>query len=594
MISYLPPALIFILGAALIPLLQGRTRQVYVVFLPLLGLLNLMALPEGATWVFNFMNYELILCRVDNLTMVFAYIFVIMTLAGAIFALHLKQPGELVAGFLYAGSSLGVVFAGDLFSLFIYWEVMALASVMLIIARKTKGASAAGGRYIMVHLFGGLLLFAGIVMHITETGSMAFDFIGLSGLASSLILAGFALNAAIPPLSAWLSDAYPESTVVGTVFLSAFTTKTAVYVLARGFPGTELLMWAGAIMTLYGIVYAILENDMRRVLAYSIINQVGFMITGIGIGTALALNGAASHAFAHILYKALLMMSAGAVLYMTGKSKCTELGGLYKSMPITMILCCVGAASISSFPLTGGFTTKSMIVSAAGYEHFTAIWLILMVASAGVFLHAGIKFPYFVFFAKDSGLRPKEPPLNMLVAMGFLAFLCIAVGVYPQPLYTLLPYPVDYVAYTGDHVVGQLQILFFSALAFFMLLKWLKRTETISLDTDWVYRRALPALLSLIGPPAATVSNRVGVFFIETIPKALVWFGQNPTGITKVALYRTFIAGRTRTSKAASDRELALIRKNGPSLVLRPWSIGSAIAFVTLFLGLYLIFYYLF
>ncbi|MHB8183709.1 MAG: Na(+)/H(+) antiporter subunit D, partial [Candidatus Desulforudaceae bacterium] len=587
-------ALIFILGAALIPLLQGRTRQVYVVFLPLLGLLNLMALPEGATWVFNFMNYELILCRVDNLTMVFAYIFVIMTLAGAIFALHLKQPGELVAGFLYAGSSLGVVFAGDLFSLFIYWEVMALASVMLIIARKTKGASAAGGRYIMVHLFGGLLLFAGIVMHITETGSMAFDFIGLSGLASSLILAGFALNAAIPPLSAWLSDAYPESTVVGTVFLSAFTTKTAVYVLARGFPGTELLMWAGAIMTLYGIVYAILENDMRRVLAYSIINQVGFMITGIGIGTALALNGAASHAFAHILYKALLMMSAGAVLYMTGKSKCTELGGLYKSMPITMILCCVGAASISSFPLTGGFTTKSMIVSAAGYEHFTAIWLILMVASAGVFLHAGIKFPYFVFFAKDSGLRPKEPPLNMLVAMGFLAFLCIAVGVYPQPLYTLLPYPVDYVAYTGDHVVGQLQILFFSALAFFMLLKWLKRTETISLDTDWVYRRALPALLSLIGPPAATVSNRVGVFFIETIPKALVWFGQNPTGITKVALYRTFIAGRTRTSKAASDRELALIRKNGPSLVLRPWSIGSAIAFVTLFLGLYLIFYYLF
>ncbi|MDQ7788528.1 MAG: Na(+)/H(+) antiporter subunit D [Clostridia bacterium] len=594
MISYLPPALIFILGAALIPLLQGRTRQVYVVFLPLLGLLNLMALPEGATWVFNFMNYELILCRVDNLTMVFAYIFVIMTLAGAIFALHLKQPGELVAGFLYAGSSLGVVFAGDLFSLFIYWEVMALASVMLIIARKTKGASAAGGRYIMVHLFGGLLLFAGIVMHITETGSMAFDFIGLSGLASSLILAGFALNAAIPPLSAWLSDAYPESTVVGTVFLSAFTTKTAVYVLARGFPGTELLMWAGAIMTLYGIVYAILENDMRRVLAYSIINQVGFMITGIGIGTALALNGAASHAFAHILYKALLMMSAGAVLYMTGKSKCTELGGLYKSMPITMILCCVGAASISSFPLTGGFTTKSMIVSAAGYEHFTAIWLILMVASAGVFLHAGIKFPYFVFFAKDSGLRSKEPPLNMLVAMGFLAFLCIAVGVYPQPLYALLPYPVDYVAYTGDHVVGQLQILFFSALAFFMLLKWLKRTETISLDTDWVYRRALPALLSLIGPPAATVSNRVGVFFIETIPKALVWFGQNPTGITKVALYRTFIAGRTRTSKAASDRELALIRKNGPSLVLRPWSIGSAIAFVTLFLGLYLIFYYLF
>ena len=293
------------------------------------------------------------------------------------------------------------------------------------------------------------------------------------------------------------------------VFLSAFTTKTAVYVLLRGFPGTELLIYVGLFMVFYGIVYAILENDMRRILAYTIVNQVGFMVTGIGIGTEMALNGAAAHAFTHIIYKALLLMSAGSVLYMTGKRKCTDLGGLFRTMPLTTICGIVGALSISSFPLTSGFVSKSMISDAAGIQQLEVVWYLLAAASAGVFLHAGIKFPWFVFFQKDSGLRPADPPWNMRAAMILFAALCIGIGVLPGPLYAILPYPVDYVPYTASHVVFYLQLLLFSGLAFFLMLGWLKRTLTITLDVDWLYRRLGLALAQNLNQAAETAWNGV-------------------------------------------------------------------------------------
>jgi len=324
-------------------------------------------------------------------------------------------------------------------------------------------------------------------------------------VAHWLILAGFLVNAGAVPLSAWLPDAYPEASWSGTVFLSAFTTKTAVYVLIRGFPGTELLIWIGVAMIFYGIVYALLENDMRRILAYSIVNQVGFMVVGIGIGTEMALNGAAAHAFTHIIYKGLLLMSAGSVLLMTNRRKCSELGGLFHTMPLTTICGTIGALAISSFPLTSGFISKSMISQAAADGHMQTVWLLLAAASAGVFLHAGIKFPWFVFFQKDSGLRPPEPPASMRWAMVFFAFLCVAMGVWAEPLYRLLPYPVQYEPYTAAHVVTQLQLLLFSGLAFFVMLPYLKRTPTITLDVDWVWRRLLPALVGMVAAAGGIV-----------------------------------------------------------------------------------------
>jgi len=486
--TLMPPALVLMLGALLLPALHGRIRATALLLLPLLALWLIWTLPEGAALRVGFLGYELMPLKVDRLSRLFAVVFAIMAFGGSLFALRQPHTLELSAALAYAGSAIGAVMAGDLISLFVFWELMAVASTLVILSRG-PAASHAAFRYAVIHLIGGVLLMAGIAGEIEATGRVAFTSMDTSTHSRWLILAGFLINAGAPPLSAWLSDAYPESSWSGMVFLSAFTTKTAVYTLLRGFPGTEILIPVGLFMVFYGIVYAILENDMRRILAYSIVNQVGFMVTGVGIGTEMALNGASAHAFTHIIYKALLLMSAGSVLLMTGKRKCTDLGGLFRTMPITCVCGIIGALAISSFPLTSGFVSKSMISQSAADQHLMTVWLALAAASAGVFLHAGIKFPWFVFFQRDSGLRPADPPASMRAAMILMASLCIGIGVAPEPLYSLLPYKVDYVPYTGAHVVFQLQLLLFSGLAFFLLLGHLKRTLTITLDADWLWRR---------------------------------------------------------------------------------------------------------
>jgi multicomponent Na+:H+ antiporter subunit D len=440
MIEFIPPAVIYMVGALLVPLLRGRVKSAYMLLLPVISFFFLINVQVGTVW------------EVNRLSLIFGYIFHLISLIGIIYTLSIKSDLEYVAGLVYAGSALGVVF------------MLTVSALWLIWAKRTKASQAAGFRYLMVHVFGGLVLLAGIIMYISEQKSISLGFIGLHSPATYCIFIGMGINAAWPLLHTWLTDAYPESTVGGAVFLSAFTTKTAVYALARTFPGTEELIWIGAVMTAFPIFFAVIENDMRRVLSYSLINQVGFMMVGIGIGTELSINGAAAHAFAHILYKSLLFMSMGAVIFRTGKINATDLGGLYKSMPWTALFCTIGAASISAFPLTSGFVSKSMVLDAAAHGHMSIIWLTLLFASAGVFHHSGIKIPFFAFFSHDAGHRVKEAPPSMLIAMGIAAFFCIFLGVYPKFLYSILPYPVDFVPYTAPHVLAQLQLLMFSAI----------------------------------------------------------------------------------------------------------------------------------
>jgi multicomponent Na+:H+ antiporter subunit D len=559
-VDWVHPSLVLILGALVIPLLTGRLRQVYLVLLPAVVLGLIVSMPHGTYGAFAFLNLELVLGRVDALAMVFAYVFGIMLVIGAIYALHIRYALQHVAAFIYAGAALGVVLAGDLLSLYVFWEIMVFSSVWLIWARGDAVSWGAGWRYVFVHAAGGILLLVGIILHFAETGSLAFVAIESSGFAFALILIGFMINAAVPPLHAWLTDAYPEATVTGAVFLSAFTTKTAVYTLIRGYPGTELLVWFGVVMALYGVVYAVLANDIRRLLAYHIVSQVGYMVAGVGMGTALALNGAASHAFAHILYKSLLFMGAGAVIHMTGRSKLTDLGGLYRWMPLTFLLYMVGGFAISAWPLTSGFVTKTMVVEAAAVDLRPAIWLMLSMASAGTFLHTGLKLPYFTFLGQDSGLRPREAPTNMLVAMGIAAFLCIFIGVYPQGIYRLMPEPVDYNAYSVAHVLWELQLLLFTGLGFFLLLKHAGGERKIFLDTDWVYRVPGKWLGKQLSGAVVTVSNELG--------------------------HLRQLAGRELVTQ--------LYVVLGPhGLLARTWTIGFAVLLMTIVLGGGLLFNFL-
>ena len=519
-LELLPPGLLLILGGLLVPVFSllghrwgGRLRAVWILLLPLAGLAHLWSLPADLTWSVRFLGYDLELVRLDGLSRVFGTVFHLAAFLGALYHLHVKDRLQDVAAFTYAGSAIAATFAGDLVTLFVYWEATAFTSVFLIWARRTERSYRAGMRYLLVQVASGLLLLSGTILHVLETRSLAFGALGLESPGGWLIFLAFGIKAAFPLLHGWLEDAYPEATVTGTVFLSAFTTKLAIYALARGFAGTEILIPIGAAMTAFPIFYAVIENDLRRVLSYSLNNQLGFMVVGIGIGSELALNGTAAHAFSHILYKALLFMSMGAVLYRTGTAKGSELGGLYRTMPWTAGFCMVGAASISAFPLFSGFISKSMILTAAAEEHHTITFLVLLFASAGVFHHSGIKIPYFAFFAHDSGRRPAEAPWNMLLAMGGAAALCIGIGAWPGPLYSILPFAVDYHPYTLTHVVTQLQLLVFSAGAFIFLQQtglYPPELKSVNLDVDWSYRRAGPAVVARIARQIRGFSDALG------------------------------------------------------------------------------------
>ncbi len=594
MMINVPPGVLLIFGAVLVALTPGRAHKAWSLIAPVLALAAIWTFPESGQIRADWLDYELVLARFNGPTKAFATIFALMAFAGALFAFNQDRRVELGGAMVYAGSAIGVTFAGDLLTLFMYWEVMALGSTLVVWSGDTEAARLAGRRYVNVHLVGGAILMAGIALHIQATGSILIPRLELGGAieepirmiaegggewrvptletpGSILMLLGVLINAAAPPLGAWLADAYPEASPSGTVFLSAFTTKTSVYVLIVLFAGCTPLVWVGCLMALYGIVYAILENDMRRILAYSIVNQVGFMVCAVGIGTGLSVNGATAHAFAHIIYKALLLMSAGSVLYMTGKRKCTDLGGLYKAMPITMWSGIIGALAISAVPLTSGFTTKSMITDAAAKTslwapvveldgalawdtllHPSVAWFVLVAASAGVFLHAGIKFPWFVFFQKPAPKdddRKLDPPANMKWAMILFSALCIALGVAPGPLYDILPFQRPdggelYHAFTYAHVVNQLQLLLFSGLAFFTLLKLLERTLTLTLDADWGYRRMFPGLWAYLFRPLLSAAEPIHTGVTQGLPRIAAREFGSPAG-TEEHAYQPWGVGRT-------------------------------------------------
>ena len=545
MLSSLPPFVLFFVGAVVIAFTRGTARKVLILAIPLVGGLNLwFGVEPGLHLQFDLLGYTLTPYRADKLSLLFGYLFHLAAFLGFVYALHLGDgtpegsvAGEVgeddiignasaglqhVAAMVYAGSALGAVFAGDFITLFIFWELLAISSAFLVWARKSERSYATGFRYLIIHVISGVLLLSGALMLAHETGSIEFGDVGLvgTGAAGWILLLSFGIKAGFPLLHNWITEAYPESTPTGTVFLSAFTTKVAVYALARSFVGTDVLIYIGTAMTFFPIFYAVLENDLRRVLGYSMINQIGFMVAGIGIGTGMAVNGAVAHAFADVIFKGLLFMSMGAVMTMTGRTKGTDLGGIYKTMPFTAGLCIVGASAISAFPLFSAFVTKSMIMVAAIEEHHYVVWLFMLFASAGVLEHAGIKIPFFSFFAHDSGIRAKEPPRNMLIAMSIGAVLCVLIGVFPTQFYTLLPYEMDYHPYDLRHVVTQLQLLAFGALGFITLVKsgvYPAEKRAIHVEAEWFYRKAGPWLVGTVGRAVTRVDVYVRSSVLEFV-----------------------------------------------------------------------------
>lgn len=492
MLESMPPFVVFYLAALLAVFLRGWLCNLLLLATPTITALLLFIQQTNLPIThieFELFGLSINPYHVDRLSLIFAYIFILAAFIANVFALHVKDTSQHVAALLYAGSALGAVFAGDLLTLFLFWEMLALSSVFLIWARRKNVSIAAGFRYLIMQIISGVLLLSGVVCYYHQQHTLVFTHIELNSLAAWLIFIAFGIKCAFPLLHSYIADAYPEATPTGTVFLSVFSTKVAVYALARSFAGVEILIAIGTIMALLPILYALIVNDLRRVLVYLMLTQIGIMLVAIGIGTELAINGAAAHVFIHVIYKSLLFMAIGTVLFSVGSSKATELGGLYKYLPKTAMLCIFAVV----FLLFSGLISKALVMQVAAETGHTIIWLLLLASSVGVF-YALLKVPFYSFFATNNAkITCRTPPKNMLYAMYLAAFVCIYLAIFPQHLYALLPYPLVYWPYDLNHIFTHLELGFFAVLVFVIATKkgYLLQSASTNLDSDWLYRKPI-------------------------------------------------------------------------------------------------------
>ena len=520
----LPAGSVLILGSLLAAVLRGPGRGLVLLGVPVASFFHLLFLhgqPVDALPVWTVFDYSMEPTRLDGLAFVFALAYHFAAFTAALFSSHVRDSMQHVASLMYAGSAIAAVAAGDLITLFVFWELTAVTSVFLIWGTRTERAYHTGMRYLIIQVGSGVLLLSGILFHVAETGSVAFGSLGVESTGGKLIFLAFGIKAAFPLLHSWLQDAYPEATPTGTVWLSAFTTKMAIYALARGYAGEESLVWIGAIMIVMPLIYAVLEDDLRRVLVHGLNNQLGFLVVGVGLGGDLALNGVAGQAAAHIVYKSVLFMCMGAVLYRVGTVKASQLGGLARSMPFTATACIIAGAA--GFPMTMAFLGKSLIISAAAKHHHLWTWLVLVFASAGIFYVACLRVTIATFFGKDAGIRTEEAPWNMRAAMGLGAAACVVVGLLPGWFYGQLPYPMEYHAYTVPHVVTQLQLMAWAGLAFAVMYVTgfaPRAAPGTLLDVEVVYRKMLPEVIraflgaggAIWGGVQSTVMGLLGAF----------------------------------------------------------------------------------
>lgn len=491
------PGFLFIFVGLFAALSDAKPRRMLLAIGPLLALLGMCRLSLGVDLAFPFLpDFTLRYLFVDPLSFIFGVIFCILGAIGGIYSCHNKSPLEAFCSMAYVGSSTGVVLAHDWITFLCFWELEAVTSTFLIWNDPRPGSKSAGIRYILIHTLSGNLVLFGVILKLVAGDFLVHNLVnGPQDLSFWLLLSGFLINAAAVPLHGWLVDGYPAATLTGSVFMSSCTTKVAVYALLRVFGGTDLLVGIGVLMALYGATFAVMENDMIRLLSYHIVSQVGYMVAGVGIGTLMSMNGATAHAVCHILYKSLLFMCCSALIYATGVRRINQLGGMARRYPLVALCFIVGAFSIAGVPLFNGFVSKMITITAAEAAHLEAAALLLELASMGTLLSICFKMLYFIFLRPDLGKAPEVRPVavNMKIAMVLGASLCVLIGLFPEEtLYPLLPFGVvGYVPFTVGHVTNQIIMMTVGLIPFLLFLPRMEPHTAISLDFDWLYRRPL-------------------------------------------------------------------------------------------------------
>ncbi len=423
---------------------------------------------------------------------------------------------EQAAALTAVASAIAISLANDFITLFLFWELLtvSVAGLILLNSDQSRTAYSQGMRVLIFHLVGGLLVLFGILEHSMATGS----FLLTPPQAGHVFFAlGFGFKAAFLPFHLWVAWGYPSASLFSSVVLAGLTTKIGVYALARILPAHDWIVLMGASMALFGVVCALLQKNMRRLLSYHIISQVGYMVAGVGLGTALSMDGGLLHVVNHMLYKALLFMSAGAVLYAVGTedvhdlthpeaddpSDTQPLRPVWKALPLATIGAFVGAFAISGVPLFNGYVSKYLLKEAFyGVQPAEAM---LMIASIGT----AASFSKFLFFGfiKAKTRRFRKPLLSMHIAIAAVAVLCVVLGIRPQWIHSVLPYGSSLEVYSWGGAGAALRLAVIGVAVFAVLARPLDRGIPVPkwMSIEWLVLMPLQALFSRV---AAAISAR--------------------------------------------------------------------------------------
>ncbi len=589
----LHPSLLFLVGAALALIVREPWRRYLLPLVGLLGLVVVLTLPVGYTGGLEILpGLALVPLRVDALSRFAGLVFTFVGFCALLFAVRMQGAFPAAAVLLYMGSALGVVYAGDLFTVFLFWELLALTSVFLVWCGDRPGSRGAGYRYILYHAMGGSFLLGGVILQFASTGSLALAGYS-SGTGMLFLLLGIGINAAFIPLHTWLPDAYPEATIFGSVFLSIFTTKTAVYLLARTCPGVEWVALMGGIMALYGAIYALFQEDMRRILSYSIVSQVGFMVAGIGIG-GMGIDGGFAHLASDLLFKTLLFMSVGLLVLQTGKNQLGELAGSLRTRPVIAIFCGIGALSLAGIPGFCGFLTKGFLLETVQEAHFDLLGSLLLLVSVVTLAYTG-RLLYHLFRPEAVPAGTRSVPAPYLLGMGGLAAGCMIVGFVPSTLLALLPSAPPYTPFTLPHL-AETSVVILAGCAVLAARERLVPSSVILRDVDLLYRAIGRGFLSLceVGIPRL---GGVCTYLQEKILSALSWFSLNPVLAMKILGLQVIVPPTRwilpRMYVEPYEEDLRVSCQEYPGNRERIWGTGYAMLLVALLFLVYFVYLFI-
>ena len=506
------PGLIYLIGSIGLYIIKQEWRKYLALITAISAGVVLFILPQGQLLKLPFLDFELILLEVTPITRFIAIIFIFFNIASIIYGINLFTRKDYWLSYFYIGSSLTIILVGDFFSFYICWELMTISSYFLIFNNSQPLTRQTSYYYFVMHLVGAISLLWGILLHYSAVGSMALTTVQV-GLPFFILAVGIKL--AFIGLHTWLPKNYANTPFYISVILSAYTTKVGVYACYKLLPTVDYLAYAGVISAVLGVIFALAQTKIRNILSYHIISQIGYMIVALEVSTStsVSLIGGFFHLGNHILYKGLLFMTAGVVIYATDKEDLINLGGLYKELPYTTIYIIIAAASISGIPLFNGYVSKLLIKK--GVSDPILIWGMYL-AGIGTSL-SFLKIIYFGFFRtpKQKVNIKQQPSSGMIISMGLLAAACVIIGLRPQVLLQVLGGINKEVHYFSLHYlwVG-LQPTLLALVLFKVAYQWIKPQHHESHDFD--------AYL-LLGRAVNTIGKQLSNWHNGDLQRYILW-----------------------------------------------------------------------